>query len=141
MRPFGRIPILKGDEKMKKFLFILLFISSVSVFSLEIQSVKNADLKKLFIYDGSRDIVAPEDGIIIYIKGKANKRVNFKIKKTGSIYLTPGARIENLKAKNSVIILDKFGEGQFEIGFSLVGEKKVSGKYKTQIKYDIEYVE
>lgn len=126
---------------MKKFLFILLFISSVSVFPLEIQSVKNADLKKLFIYDGSRDIVAPEDGIIIYVKGEANKRVSFKLKESKSIYLTPGARIENLKAKNSIIILDKFGEGQFEIGFSLVGEKKVSGKYKTQIKYDIEYVE
>ena len=125
---------------MKKFLFILLFIYSASVFSLEIQSVKNADLKKLFIYDGSRDTITPEDGIIIYVKGKANKRVSFKIKKSGSIYLTPGARIENLKAKRSVILLDKFGEGQFEIGFSLVGEKKVSGKYKTQIKYEIEYI-
>jgi hypothetical protein len=141
MRPFGRIPILKGDEKMKRFLFILLFIYSALGFSLEIQSVKNADLKKLCIYDGSRDTVAPEDGIIIYVKGKANKKVDFKIKKIGSIYLTPGARIENLNARNSIIILDKFGEGQFEIGFSLMGEKKVSGKYKTQIKYNIEYVE
>jgi len=125
---------------MKQILFILLFMYSALVFSLEIQSVKNADLKKLFIYDGSIDTVAPEDGIIIYVKGKANKKVNFKIKKTKSIYLTPGARIENLKARNSIIILDKFGEGQFEIGFSLVGEKKVSGKYKTQIKYEIEYI-
>ena len=141
MRPFGRIPILKGDEKMKKFLFILLFIYSTSVFSLEITNVKNADLKKLFIYDGSRDTVAPEDGIIIYVKGEANKKVSFKLKESRSIYLTTGARIENLKAKNSIIILDKFGEGQFEIGFSLVGEKKVSGKYKTQIKYDIDYVD
>jgi len=126
---------------MKQILFILLFIYSASVFSLEIQSVKNADLKKLFIYDGSRDIIAPEDGIIVYVKGKANKRVRFKIKKTGSIYLTPGARIEGLRAERSVILLDKFGEGHFEIGFSLVGEKKVSGKHKKGIKYEIEYVE
>jgi len=141
MRPFGRIPVLKGDEKMKNILFILLFIYSVSVFSLEIQSVKNVDLKKLFIYDGSRDTIHPEDGIIVYVKGKANKRVRFKLKKSGKIYLTPGVRIENLKAERSVILLDRFGEGQFEIGFSLVGEKKVSGKHKKGIKYEIEYVE
>lgn len=125
---------------MKKILFVLLFICSTSVFSLEIQSVKNVDLNKLDIYDGSRETIAPEDGIIIYVKGEANKKVSFKIKKRGPIYLATGARIENLKAKNSIIILDKFGEGQFEIGFSLIGEKKVSGKYKIQIKYDIEYV-
>lgn len=125
---------------MKKILFVLLFICSTSVFSLEVQSIKNVDLNKLNIYYGSREIIAPEEGIIIYVKGEANKKVSFKIRKRGPIYLTSGARIENLKPKNSIIILDKFGEGQFEIGFSLIGEKKVSGKYKIQIKYNIEYV-
>lgn len=125
---------------MKRILFVLLFIYSTSVFSLEIQSVKNINLNKLNIYEGSRETIYPEDGIIIYVKGEANKKVSFKIKKRGPIYLRSGVRIENLKAKNSVIILDKFGEGQFQIGFSLIGEKKVSGKYKVQIKYNIEYV-
>lgn len=125
---------------MKKVLFVLLFIYSASVFSLEIQWVKNADLKELYLYDGSRQSIVPEDGVVVYVKGKANKRVRFKIKKNGVVYLTQGARIENLRAKRSVIVLDKYGEGKFEIGFSLVGEKKVSGKYKKQIKYEIEYV-
>lgn len=102
--------------------------------------MKNVDLKKLYLYKGSRETVAPEDGIVIYVKGKANKRVRFKMKRGGTTYLTQGARIENIRAKRPVILLDKYGEGQFEIGFSLVGEKPVSGKYKKQLKYEIEYI-
>lgn len=127
-------------KKMKKVLFVLLFIYSATGFSLEIQGVKNADLKKLYIYQGSRQWIAPEDGITVYVKGKANKRVGLKLKKSGPVYLTQGARIEDIRAKRPVILLDRFGEGQFEIGFSLAGEKQVSGKYKTPIKYEIEYV-
>lgn len=125
---------------MRKVLFVLLFIYSTSVFSLEIQGVKNVDLKELYLYDGSRETIAPEDGIVVYVKGKANKRVRFKLKKGGVRYLTKGVRIENIRAKKPVIVLDRYGEGQFEIGFSLVGEKKVSGKHRKQIKYEIEYV-
>ncbi|MGB6128632.1 MAG: hypothetical protein WBG30_07775 [Psychrilyobacter sp.] len=125
---------------MKKLLFVLLLISSVSVFSLEITRVENVDLKRLYLYKGSQQWIAPEDGVIIYVKGEANKRVKFKTKEDGVMYLTQGVRIEALRAKRSVILLDDFGEGKFEIGFSLVGEKKVSGKYKKKIKYEIEYV-
>lgn len=124
---------------MKKILFILLFIYSVSVFPLEIQRVKNIDLKNLYIYRGSRQSIAPEDGVILYVKGKANKMVRLKIKMDRGVYLTKGVRIENLRAKKPIILLDNYGEGQFEIGFSLIGEKKVGGKYKTKIKYEIEY--
>ena len=126
---------------MKKLLFILLFIYSISIYSLEITGVKNVDLKGLFLYDGSTQWVTPEDGVAIYIKGKANKRVEIKIKEGGTIYLTQGARIEDLKAERSIILLDKFGEGKFKVGFSLIGENKVSGKHKKQIKYNIEYVD
>jgi len=83
----------------------------------------------------------PEEGVIIYISGTANKRVKLEIKASGATYLTSGVRIENLKAKNPIIRLDKYGEGQFEIGFSLLGEKKVSGKHRKQIKYEIEYLD
>lgn len=126
---------------MKFILFALLFIYSKLIFTLEIIDVKNVDLKGLYFYEKSEQWISPEDGAIIYVKGKANKRVEVKIKKEGTVYLTKGVRIENLKPKRSIIILDKFGEGQFDIGFSLIGEKKVGGKYKKQIKYDIEYVE
>jgi len=112
----------------------------VTALPLEVECLKNADLKGLYLYSGSRLEVAPEDGVTIYVKGKANKRVKLKIKASGAIYLTQGARIENLRARKPIIILDKYGEGQFDIGFSLVGERRVSGKHKKQIKYEIEYV-
>ncbi|MFT6348957.1 MAG: hypothetical protein ACJAYB_001972 [Psychromonas sp.] len=124
---------------MNKLLFFLLFLYSASVFPLEIVGVKNAQLKDLFLYNGSRLEVTPEQGVIISVKGIENKRVKLTIKATGATYLTSGVRIENLRAKNPIIRLDKYGEGQFEIGFYLLGEKKVSGKHKKQIKYDIEY--
>lgn len=125
---------------MKKFLFTLLFIYSVTAFPLEVEDLKHADLKRLYLYKGSRLEVAPEDGVTIYVKGKANKKVKLKIRVNGVVYLTQGARIESIRAKNPIILLDKYGEGKFEIGFHLIGEEKVSGKYKKQIKYEIEYV-
>lgn len=125
---------------MKKVLFILLFIYSTSAFSLKIQGVKNAKLKKIYLYEGSRQWIAPENGVIVSVRGKANKKVRLKIKEDGPIYLTQGARIEDLKAIKPIILLDNYGEGRFEIGFSLIGEKKVSGKHKKQIKYKIEYI-
>jgi hypothetical protein len=124
---------------MKNILFVLLFIYSTSIFSLEISRVKNVELKELYIYDGSRQYVEPEDGVVVYVKGKANKMVRISIKHQGAIYLTEGVRIQDLKAKKPVISLDKYGEGQFELGFSLVGEKKVGGKHRKQIKYEIKY--
>jgi hypothetical protein len=124
---------------MNKLLFFLLFLYSASVFPLEIVGVKNAQLKDLFLYNGSRLEVTPEQGVIISVKGIENKRVKLTIKAAGATYLTSGVRIENLRAKSPIIRLDKYGEGQFEIGFYLLGEKKVSGKHKKQIKYDIEY--
>jgi hypothetical protein len=128
-------------EPMKKIFLVLLVLYSASVFSLETVSVKNAELNDLYLYNGSRLEVMPEEGVIIYVKGTANKRVELKIKTTGAIYLTPGVRIANLKAKNPIIRLDKYGEGQFEIGFYLLGEKNVSGKLRKKINYDIEYLD
>ena len=125
---------------MIRILFILLFTYSITVFPLEIEGLINAELKGLYLYNGSRMDIAPEDGVTIYVKGKANKKVKLKIKTNGVIYLTQGVRIENLRARKPIIILDKYGEGHFDIGFSLIGERRVSGKHKKQIKYEIEYV-
>jgi hypothetical protein len=126
---------------MNKLLFFLLFLYSASVFPLEIVGVKNAQLKNLLLYNGSRLEVMPEQGVIISVKGIENKKVMIKIKATGDTYLTSGVRIANLKAKNPIIRLDEYGEGQFEIGFTLLGEKNVSGKLRKQIRYDIEYLD
>jgi hypothetical protein len=126
---------------MNKLLFFLLFLYSASVFPLEIVGVKNAQLKNLLLYNGSRLEVMPEQGVIISVKGIENKKVMIKIKATGDTYLTSGVRIPNLKAKNPIIRLDEYGEGQFEIGFTLLGEKNVSGKLRKQIRYDIEYLD
>jgi hypothetical protein len=126
---------------MKKIFLVLFVLYSGAVFSLETVSVKNAELNELYLYDGSSLEVMPEEGVIIYVKGTANKRVEIEIKANGAIYLTPGVRIANLKAKNPIIRLDKYGEGQFEIGFTLLGEKNVSGKLRKQINYDIEYLD
>ncbi|PKH03632.1 hypothetical protein CXF72_05330 [Psychromonas sp. MB-3u-54] len=125
---------------MKKIFLVLLIFYSGALFSLETVRVKNAELPDLYLYNGSRLDVMPYDGVIVYVSGTANKRVKLDIKATGAIYLTQGARIENLRAKHSIIRLDRYGEGQFEIGFSLLGENKVSGQYKKQIKYEIEYL-
>ena len=126
---------------MNKLLFFLLFLYSASVFPLEIVGVKNAQLKDLLLYNGSRLEVTPEQGVIISVKGFENKRVMIEIKASGATYLTQGARIDNLRAKNPIIRLDKYGEGQFEIGFYLLGEKNVSGKHKKQISYEIKYLD
>ncbi|MFT5559015.1 MAG: hypothetical protein ACI9RZ_001491 [Sphingobacteriales bacterium] len=128
-------------EVMKKIFLVLFLLYSGAVFSLDTIRVKNAELNDLYLYNGSRLEVIPAEGVIIFVKGTANKRVELTIKATGAIYLTPGARIANLRAKNPIIRLDKYGEGQFEIGFSLLGEKKVSGQHKKQIKYEIEYLD
>jgi hypothetical protein len=128
-------------EPMKKIFLVLFILYSGSVFSLETVNVKNAELNELYLYNGSRLEVMPEEGVIIYVKGTANKRVEIEIKATGAIYLTPGVRIANLKAKNLIIRLDKYGEGRFEIGFTLLGEKNVSGKLRKKINYDIEYLD
>jgi hypothetical protein len=128
-------------ETMKKFFLVLFILYSGSVFSLETVNVKNAELNELYLYNGSRLEVMPEEGVIISVKGTANKRVELRIKAIGAIYLTSGVRIANLKAKKPIIRLDKYGEGQFEIGFTLLGEKKVSGKHRKQISYDIEYID
>jgi hypothetical protein len=128
-------------ETMKKFFLVLFILYSGAVFSLETVRVKNAELNELYLYNGSRLEVMPEEGVIIYIKGTANKRVEIEIKATGAIYLTSGVRIANLKAKNPMIRLNEYGEGQFEIGFTLLGEKNVSGKHRKQINYDIEYLD
>ena len=128
-------------ETMNKFFLVLFILYSASVFPLEIVGVKNAQLKDLFLYNGSRLEVTPEQGVIISVKGIENKRVMIQIKATGAIYLTSGVRIDNLKAKNPIIRLDEYGEGQFEIGFTLLGEKNVSGKHRKQISYDIKYLD
>ncbi|MFT5294405.1 MAG: hypothetical protein ACI9YH_000411 [Colwellia sp.] len=127
-------------ETMKKLLLVLLLLYSGSAFSLETVSVKNAELNDLYLYNGSSLEVMPEEGVIISVKGTANKRVKIQIKATGAVYLTSGVRIANLRANNPIIRLDKYGEGQFEIGFYLLGEKNVSGKHRKQINYDIEYL-
>ena len=120
---------------------MLFVLYSGAVFSLETVRVKNAELTELYLYNGSRLEVMPEEGVIIYVKGTANKRVEIQMKASGATYLTQGARIDNLRAKNPIIRLDKYGEGQFEIGFYLLGEKNVSGKHRKQISYDIEYID
>jgi hypothetical protein len=126
-------------ETMNKIFLVLLLLYSGSVFSLKTTRVKNAELNDLYLYNGSRLEVIPEQGVIIYIEGNSNERVKLTIKASGAVYLTSGVRIENLRAKNPIIRLDKYGEGQFKIGFNLLGEKKVSGDHKKQIKYQIEY--
>jgi hypothetical protein len=126
---------------MNKFIFLLILMYSESVFSLEIIAVKNAQLKDLYLYNGSRLIVHPEEGVIVSVKGNANKRVKFEINKSSNLYLTPGVKITNLAAKNSIITLNKYGEGEFAIGFSLLGERHVSGKYKKPISYKVNYVD
>jgi hypothetical protein len=126
---------------MNKLLFFLLFFFPTWAFSLEIVAVKNAQLKDLFLYNGSQLEVIPEQGARISVKGKANKRVRLEIKVNGVVYLTRGIRIADLHAKNAIITLDKFGEGEFEIGFSLLGEKNVSGEHKKAIKYKVGYVD
>jgi hypothetical protein len=126
---------------MNKLLFFLLLLYSASVFPLEIVGVKNAQLKDLLLYNGSRLEVTPEQGVIISVKGIENKRVMIEIKASGATYLTQGARIDNLRAKDPIIRLDKYGEGQFEIGFYLLGEKNVSGKHRKQISYEIKYLD
>lgn len=126
---------------MNKFIFLLSLIYSVSVFSLEIVAVKNARLKDLYLYNGSRLIVHPEEGVIVSVKGNANKQVILEINKSSSLYLTSGVRITNLCAKDSIITLNKYGEGEFAIGFSLLGERHVSGKYKKPIRYKVNYVD
>jgi hypothetical protein len=126
---------------MNKFIFLLTLIYSESVFSLEIIGVKNAQLQDTYLYDGSRLIVYPEEGALVSVKGKAHKRVKLDIKNSNTLYLTPGARIADLRAKNSIITLNKYGEGEFAIGFSLLGEKHVSGKYTKPIRYKVNYVD
>lgn len=126
---------------MQRILLVLFILYSGPLFPLEIERVKNADLKDLYLYNGSRLEVMPEEGVIIYVKGAANKRVKLEIKASGATYLTPGARIENLRAQQPIITLDGYGDGQFEIGFSLRGEKNISGQHKKQIKYEIEYLD
>jgi len=103
--------------------------------------VKNVQLKGLFFYNGSTQTVYPEEGVIISVKGKANKQVKLEIKTSGDVYLTSGVRIAELKPKSSVITLNKYGEGEFSIGFQLLGKMNVSGKYKKPIKYKVDYVD
>ncbi|ABM04758.1 hypothetical protein Ping_3058 [Psychromonas ingrahamii 37] len=141
LRPKSRSAFFYMTETMKKIFLVLFVLYSGSVFSLETVRVKNAELNELYLYNGSRLEVIPAEGVIVYVEGNANKRVKLTIKATGAVYLTSGVRIDNLRAKNPIIRLDKYGEGQFEIGFSLLGEKKVSGKHKKQIKYEIEYLD
>ncbi|MFT4777452.1 MAG: hypothetical protein ACI9B7_001834 [Oleispira sp.] len=111
------------------------------VFSLEIIGVKNAQLQDTYLYNGSRLIVYPEEGALVSVKGKAHKRVKLDIKNSNTLYLTPGVRIADFRAKNSIITLNKYGEGEFAIGFSLLGEKHVSGKYTKPISYKVNYVD
>ena len=126
---------------MNKFLFLLVLIYAPSVFSLEIVGVKNAQLQDLYLYNGSRLKVYPEEGVLITVEGKANKQVKLQIKTNGVVYLTPGVRIENLQPKQKIITLNKYGEGEFTIGFSLLGEKNISGKHSKRIKYQVDYLD
>jgi hypothetical protein len=126
---------------MNKLLFLLMFIYSASVFSLEIIAVQNAELQNLYLYKGSRLTVYPEEGALISVQGKANKRVKLDITQNGVIYFAPGIRIVDLRAKDPIITLNKYGEGEFAIGFSLRGEKHVSGNYQKSIKYQVNYVD
>ena len=126
---------------MNKLLFIFMFLYSASAFSLEITAVRNAELQDLYLYNGSRLTVHPEEGALLSVKGKANKRVKLDITQSGVIYFAPGIRIVDLRAKDPIITLDKYGEGEFAIGFSLRGEKHVSGNYQKSIKYQVNYVD
>jgi hypothetical protein len=128
-------------EKMNKLLFLLMLVYSASAFSLEIIAVQNAELQNLYLYNGSRLIVYPEEGALISVQGKANKRVKLDITQSGVIYFAPGIRIVDLRAKDPIITLNKYGEGEFAIGFSLRGEKHVSGNYQKSIKYQVNYVD
>ena len=126
---------------MNKFLFLLAVIYSSSAVSLEIIGVKDAELQSLYLYNGSRLTVYPEEGALVSVQGKANKRVKLDIKQSGVVYFAPGIRIVDLRAKDPIITLNKYGEGEFAIGFSLLGEKHISGKYKKSIKYQVDYVD
>jgi hypothetical protein len=128
-------------EKMNKLLFLLMLVYSASAFSLKIIAVQNAELQNLYLYNGSRLTVYPEEGALISVQGKVNKRVKLDITQSGVIYFAPGIRIVDLRAKDPVITLDKYGEGEFAIGFSLRGEKHVSGNYQKSIKYQVNYVD
>jgi hypothetical protein len=128
-------------EKMNKLLFLLMLVYSASAFSLEIIAVQNAELQNLYLYNGSRLIVYPEEGALISVQGKANKRVKLDITQSGVIYFAPGIRIVDLRAKDPIITLNKYGEGEFAIGFSLRGEKHVSGNYQKSIRYQVNYVD
>jgi hypothetical protein len=128
-------------EKMNKLLFLLMLVYSASAFSLEIIAVQNAELQDIYLYNGSRLTVYPEEGALISVQGKANKRVKLDIKQSGVVYFAPGIRIVDLRAKDPIITLNKYGEGEFAIGFSLRGEKHVSGNYEKSIKYQVNYVD
>jgi hypothetical protein len=125
---------------MNKLLFLLMLVYSASAFSLEIIGVRDAELQNLYIYNGSRLTVYPEEGALVSVQGKANKRVKLDITQSGVIYFAPGIRIVDLRAKDPIITLNKYGEGEFAIGFSLRGEKHVSGNYQKSIKYQVNYV-
>ncbi|MFT5721315.1 MAG: hypothetical protein ACI9W6_001628 [Motiliproteus sp.] len=127
-------------EVMKRIFMVLLVCYSTAVFALETVRVKNSELEGLSLYNGSRLEVMPEEGVIIYVSGTANKRVRLEVQATGAVYLTPGVRIENLRARKPIITLDKYGEGQFDIGFALLGEKKVSGQHRKQLNYELKYL-
>jgi hypothetical protein len=126
---------------MNKLLFLLMLVYSASAFSLEIIGVSDAELQNLYLYNGSRLTVYPEEGALISVQGKANKRVKLDITQSGVIYFAPGIRIVDLRAKDPIITLNKYGEGEFAIGFSLRGEKHVSGNYQKSIKYQVNYVD
>jgi hypothetical protein len=128
-------------EKMNKLLFLLMLVYSASAFSLEITTVQNAELQNLYLYNGSRLTVYPEEGALVSVQGKANKRVKLDITQSDVIYFAPGIRIVDLRAKDPIITLNKYGEGEFAIGFSLRGEKHVSGNYEKSIKYQVNYVD
>jgi hypothetical protein len=122
-------------------LFSFMIIYSASAFSLEITGVRNVELQNIYLYNGSRLTVYPEEGALVSIQGKANRRVKLDIKQSDVIYFAPEIRIVDLRAKDPVITLDKYGEGEFAIGFSLRGEKHVSGNYQKSIKYQVSYVD
>ena len=126
---------------MNTLLFLFMIVYSASAFSLEITGVKNAELQNLYLYNGSRLTVYPEEGALVSVQGKANKRVKLDIKQSGVVYFAPGIRIIDLRAKDPTITLNKYGEGEFAIGFSLRGEKHVSGNYQKSIKYRVNYVD
>lgn len=133
-------PFYFGYTTMNKLLFLFMLLYSASAFSLDIIAVQNAELQDLYLYDGSRLTVYPEEGALVSVKGNANKRVKLDITQSGVIYFAPGIRIVDLRAKHPIITLDKYGEGVFAIGFSLRGEKHVSGNYQKSIKYRVNYV-